>query len=176
MCCSVPSSFLQPRHFLSSDHPNVSFLHPSSFHDQFSHHIEVLVYPQFVGLPSQHSLDWLQPDSFFRLLTLVFDCPFLPMDHPGPFQKHLLCIPAGRPLSCPPPPVPLTRGVALWPLAAKITGFARNGPRKSCHLSPRLCFKGVLPPRLLLLPSPSAHPYAFRPKERGHGGYLLLDL
>ena len=40
-------------------------------------------------------------------------------------------------------------------------------------LVPSLYFNDLLPPRVLLLPPPSAHPHAFRPKERGHGGQLL---
>ena len=53
--------------------PNVaqSVLHPSSFHNQFPRRMSVLVWPRLVGLPSEHSLDWLQPLSFFQLLTVV---------------------------------------------------------------------------------------------------------
>ena len=42
-----------------------------------------------VGLSSQHSLDWLQPHSFFQLLTLVCCCPSLPIDHYGLLQKDV---------------------------------------------------------------------------------------
>ena len=84
-------SLCQPLHFLRVRPTSIiqSFLHPSSFHDQPPHHIAVRVCPRFVGLTPQHSLDGLQPHSFFQLLTLVLCGPFLPTDHPGLFQKHL---------------------------------------------------------------------------------------
>ena len=35
------------------------------------------------------------------------------------------------------------------------------------------CVNNIFPPRLLVLLAPSAHPHAFCPKERGHGGSIL---
>ena len=101
LCCSLETLlFVRPLNVLRS------FLHPSSFYDKFPHHIAVLVCSRFVGLSSPQSLDCLQRDSSFQLLTLVHGCPSHPMDHPGLFQKYLLSHRAGRPPSCPPPLVP----------------------------------------------------------------------
>ena len=81
-----------------------SFPHPSCLHNNIPHHIEVLVCPQFVRLPSQHGLDWLQPTTpsnsshsyfavhLFQLTILVCVTSIF---------SHL----AGKPLSCPTPPV-----------------------------------------------------------------------
>ena len=44
--------------------------------------LSVPVCPRFVGLSSQHGLDWLQPHSFCQLLTVVRCSPFLPLDQP----------------------------------------------------------------------------------------------
>ena len=50
----------------------------------------------------------LSPDAQSRdLFALVFDCPFLPIDHAAPFGRLLLhVLQADRPLECPPPPPP----------------------------------------------------------------------
>ena len=59
--------------------PSRSFLHPSSFHNQFPRHIAVLACP----------LNWQQPHSFLQFFTLVLCCPSLPTNHPGLLQTHL---------------------------------------------------------------------------------------
>ena len=64
-------------------------LHPTSFHDKLPRHMLVFVCPRLVCLSSQQSLDRIQPHSSFQLLTLVFGCPLLPIDHPGLFQMVL---------------------------------------------------------------------------------------
>ena len=88
--------------------------HTVSFHDQLSHHISMLVCVRFVGLPSQHSLDWLQSYSFFQLLTLALWSPFLPTDRPGLFQQHVLHVLCFSAESAPIASHPLcTRGVLM---------------------------------------------------------------
>ena len=118
--------------------------------------------PRLTSSSPEQGLDVLQLHSCFQLLTLVLCCPFLPMDRPRLFQQHLSSQPAGIPLSCPPP--------RQRPRAAKITSVTQDRSCSPFHLSPCLYFKDLLPPRLLLLSSPSAHPHASRPVERGHGG------
>ena len=117
--------------------------------------------PRLVGLPSQHSLD--------RLHTLLLSAPhgrgwlpnFLPMEHPGLFQKDLLDVLRAnhshvhRHLSL------KWQGVLLWPLDAEIPSFADHGSCKSISpniLLPRLLLLSLAtkiqtPPCLLLLPS-----------------------
>ena len=153
-----------------------SFLHPSSFHDQLPQHIAVHVCPRFVGLPSQHSLGRLQPQSFHQLFALALCCPFLPLDHPGLLQKHLLHI---RRADHSHVHYYLTfkhQGVPLWPVAAQMTGLAQICSRTLSHLPPCLHFKDLIPPCLLLLTLPSPPSTYFRPRERGHDGYVLLHL
>ena len=87
-----------------------------SFHDQFPHHIAVLVCPRrrwssFAEKPewanlllsTPHSRVWLRSSSNLQSKFV-----------PEAFSSY----PSGRPLSCPPPPVPHKQGVPLWPLDA----------------------------------------------------------
>ena len=56
--CLAPCCILDTSLFLWPNNVVPSLLHPSSFHDQFSHHILVVVCPRFACLSSQHSLEW----------------------------------------------------------------------------------------------------------------------
>ena len=84
-CFPLPSALLPPRQFFSSDHPtsyNFFCTHPPSTTILLitlclSAHVRWL----FIGLSSQHSLDWFQPHSF-QHPTLVRCCPFVSVDHP----------------------------------------------------------------------------------------------
>ena len=89
---SVPSSLLQPLPYFSFDQPMSYNLFCTylSFHDQFPRHMSVLVRARCVSLPSQQKLG-LAPATTpsFNFSHWCFFCQFLPVDHPGLFQKHL---------------------------------------------------------------------------------------
>ena len=169
-CFPVPPSVWQPLHFLLIRPTSIiqSFLHPSSFHDQPPHHIPVRVCPRFVGLTPQHSLGGLQPHSFFQLLTLVLCGPFLPIDHPGLLQKHLFLRIAGTLTStaCPSKSKVCHCGHVM-PRSRVSRMTAPAGPLTCLHVcASKLCFLRASCCSL----SPSAHPHAFRPKERIQSG------
>ena len=78
-----------------------SFLHPSSFHNQFPRHMSVLVCPRFVGPSSQQCLDFNR-----TLPSTGHSCALLPTSSNRPsllVSEASFSRPAGTPLSCPPP-------------------------------------------------------------------------
>ena len=127
-----------------------SFPHPSSFHDQFSRHLSVLVCP--------HRLDNLRPSSF-QLLTIVCGCPCLPMDHPVLFQKHLLHVLLMSTTTC----SPNSKVDHCGHFMPRSPGLHMTTTALPLHLSRCLRFKDPLPPSFLLLSSPSIHPHALPP-------------
>ena len=68
LCFSVPSSFLQPRHFFSSDHP--------MSHSPFCTHAptKCLITLRCLSVPSQHSLNWFQPNSIPHTRVWLSTC------------------------------------------------------------------------------------------------------
>ena len=172
LCFSVPP-LLQPLHLFSPDHPtshNLFCTHSPST-PSFLVTFRCFLCSRFVGLSSTHSLDWLQPHSFFQLLTHVLCCPSLPIDHLGLFRKYLLHV-----LWADYSHVHLHlllkyHGVPLWLLDAQITGLTYDCSCRSSHLSPGL--ENLLPPRCLLS---SIFPSTLHPRERSHGGKFLLNL
>ena len=132
------------------------------FHDQLPRHMSVFICPHFAGLSSQQSLDWLQPHSFFQLLTLVLGCSSPPTDHLGLIQKHHFHV-----LRADHSHVHLylllkDQRVPLRPLHAQVTGFAHNRSCRSSNLSPCLHFEDLFPPCLMLFCSPSVQAHTFR--------------
>ena len=123
LCFSVPS-LLQPLLLYLSDHPmSYTILHPSSYHDQFSRHIAVLIRPRFVGF-----LAWVgsSPHSFLQLLTLVLDCPSLPVDYPCLLQKHRFHVLWADHSHVHRHLLLNKQSVPLGPLDAKVTGCTSN--------------------------------------------------
>ena len=133
-----------------------SFLRPSSIHDQLPHHIALLVCPRFVGLPSQHSSDCLQPRSFLQLFALVCGCSLFPMD------SHVLrhCFSSIKVCH---------RGHFVPKSRVSHTHDCSCSPS---HLSPCLHLKDLLPSRILL----SSPLFIHRSRERDHGGQVLFNL
>ena len=111
----------------------------------------VLFRPHLICPSSQHSMDRLQPHSFLQLFVLVPCCPSAPTDHPGLPQKHILCVLWANSSHVHRHPPFKQQGLPLWPADAEITSFAHDGSCWSSHLSPCLCLKDLLHPRLLLL-------------------------
>ena len=58
------------------------------------------VHASMVFLRSIAWIGYSHTSSFIKLLTLVFGCPFFPIDHPVLLQQHLLHV-LREPLSCP---------------------------------------------------------------------------
>ena len=150
-------------------------------------HIAVLVCRQLNGFPSQHRSDRLQPNCFLQLLALVFDCQSLRLraDHSQLFTLVFFLTPHTRvwlPVSSIRPSWLDSEAYYSHPathhshvhrhLHLKLQdvphAFEHDCACRSSHLFPPLYFKDLLPSRLLLLPSPSAHPHTFGPKERSH--------
>ena len=118
--------------------------------------------PRFVCLSSQHS--GLVPATL--LLSTLHTRALLPTSSNRPSwlgSKASSSRPAGRPLSCPPPPA--KQGVPLWPRDAQITSLAHDCSCTSSHLSPCLYFKDLFLPSLLLLSQPCSHPHTVLPKK-----------
>ena len=156
--------FVQPTNVVRS------FLHPTSFHDQLPRHMSVLVCPRFSWLASQHRLDWLPPP--LRPST-PDTCALLPTSSSRPSwlaSEAYLSRPAGRPPSCPLPAAQRTTQ------SVQVTGLAHDGSCHSSHLPPRLHFRDLLPPRLLLLSSPFTHPDPFRPSKMWPSWKVILQL
>ena len=65
------------------------FLHHPPYTTSFLVTFRCLSVHASLLFPSQHSLSRLQPRSFFQFFKLVLCRPSLPMDHLGPFQKHV---------------------------------------------------------------------------------------
>ena len=136
--------------------------------------MSVLVCPSFVGIPSKHSLDWLQPRSFLQLLTLMRRRPSLPIDHPGLLQKHLFYVLRAdhshvhRHLSLKHQDVPLR------PLNAQIAGFqtslllhalspvSMSALQRPASSTPSAALFSICPPTRL------------PPEDRGHGEKTTL--
>ena len=71
----------------------------------------------------------------------MFGCPFLPIDHPGLFQQHLLHVMGTFQSHVHRHLFFKQQAVPLWPLSGQITSFAHDGYCKSSHLLPSLHFK-----------------------------------
>ena len=146
LCFSAPSSVLQSRHSFSSDQPvsyNLFCTHPPSTTSFLitcrclSVHASLVSLRSIASIGSSRTPSCSSPHSCFAAYLSRQKHLFhvLRADH-SHVHRHLL-------LKQP--------GVPMWPFDAKIASLALDCRCKASHLSPRLYFKDLLPPSLLLL-------------------------
>ena len=151
------------------------FLHPSSFHNNLSHHIAVLVCPCSIRLPPQQSSNRIKPCSSAQFVTHVSGCPLLPISRSDLFQKHFLHVTRANKSHVHPVLSAKQQCVPLRPLDAQVTSLAHNSSCKSSHLSPILKLENLLPASLLWFCKPFTNPNSFCPRLRGRSGKLFLN-
>ena len=101
------------------------------------------------------NLLWISsaPQPGLNFSCSCFFCPLLPVDEPGPLQKHLLHVIRAN--------VSHDQGVPLWPPDAPFTGLAHDRSWWTSLLPSRLDFKSLFVQSFFLFFWPFSNPHPF---------------